>query len=126
MLTFYLDTFANLTMVNPPNQQYILTEKGIAWPGEHKKYSSRPDYNLDEIVPPPNWAVRFPNGYNDTNIPDLAGDEHFQNWMRTAGLPTFSKLYARNDNDVLLAGTYQISVGMRAYRPSPRPAVWVC
>lgn len=32
--------------------------------------------------------------------------------MRTAGLPTFTKLWARNDNDKLLKGTYQISVNM--------------
>jgi len=41
-------------------------------------------------------------------------DEHFIVWMRTAGLPTFRKLYARID-EPLAAGTYtvQISNGQR-------------
>jgi len=30
--------------------------------------------------------------------------------MRTAGLPTFSKLALRNDHDVMTAGTYQIQI----------------
>jgi hypothetical protein len=33
-------------------------------------------------------------------------------WMRTAGLPTFRKLWFRNDNDVLRAGTYSINIYM--------------
>ncbi|KAG5221519.1 Lem3/Cdc [Salix suchowensis] len=68
---------------------------------EHKKYTNKPDYDPSAIVPPPNWHERFPGGYNETNIPRLADDQHFQNWMRTAGLPTFTKLYGRNDNDNL-------------------------
>lgn len=35
--------------------------------------------------------------------------------MRTAGLPTFSKLFGRNDNTKLLKGRYQIVVNMSAY-----------
>lgn len=31
-------------------------------------------------------------------------------WMRTAGLPTFRKLYKRNDNDVMRAGYYRIDI----------------
>ncbi len=58
---------------------------------------------------------RFPNGYNDTNLPpNLKEDLHFQNWMRTAGLPTFTKLYGRNDADTMVAGTYQIVIGLSA------------
>ena len=83
---------------------YEFSEKGIAWPGEAKKYAAVPGYfpNLASITPPPNWALRFPDGYNDSNLPNLHEDEHFQNWMRTAGLPTFTKLYGRNDQDTLL------------------------
>lgn len=66
---------------------------------------------LDEIVPPPNWALRYPNNYTDDNPPpNLAQDELFQNWMRTAGLPTFSKLYGRNDTTTLPAGEYQVQI----------------
>jgi hypothetical protein len=36
--------------------------------------------------------------------------EQFQVWMRTAGLPTFSKLAQRNDKDELKAGTYWLKI----------------
>ena len=65
-------------------------------------------------MPPPNWRVRFP-AYNSTfPPPNLKEDEHFQNWMRTAGLPTFTKLWGRNDNDVLKKGRYQITANLSA------------
>lgn len=103
-------------MLNPSENatdSYQFSEQGIAWPGEAKKYTNSPDYNLDEIVPPPNWAAKFPNGYTtDSPPPDLRSNEHFQNWMRTAGLPTFTKLYGRNDGDKLLKGRYQLNVTM--------------
>lgn len=91
-----------------------MSETGIAWPGEAKKYTSKPGYtNLSEIVPPPNWMARYKDGYTEENPPpDLRADEHFQNWMRTAGLPTFTKLYSRNDVDKLYAGRYSITVNM--------------
>ncbi|CAE6415595.1 unnamed protein product [Rhizoctonia solani] len=90
---------------------YSFSSKNIAWPGEARKYATRPGYtNLSEIVPPPNWRHKYPNGYNDTNVPDLKTDEHFQNWMRTAGLPTFTKLYGRNDNETMRRGRYEIVI----------------
>jgi len=116
--TQFNDTYDNLTLLNPPSgapSTYNFTEKGIAWPGEAKKYSQTLAYNLSlsQIVPPPNWASRFPQGYtNATPPPNLHVDERFQNWMRTAGLPTFTKLYGRNDQDELLQGRYQIVIGM--------------
>ena len=114
MLTRWADTIGN--PVNTlDNATYTFSEKGIAWPGEKKRYSATTEYKLSEIVPPPNWARRYPDNYTENNFPDLTQDEHFQNWMRTAGLPTFSKLYGRNDNDDLQAGTYTLDVYMSAY-----------
>ncbi len=106
--------------MNPPSgvsATYDFTTDDISWPGEAKKYATTPisddGYNsVSDIVPPPNWMKRFPDGYTDDNIPNLKTDFHFQNWMRTAGLPTFTKLYGRNDNDVMRSGTYQITIGM--------------
>jgi hypothetical protein len=119
------DTFSNLTLLNPgnaPYSEYTMSESGIAWPGEAKKYVAQPDYQLSEIVPPPNWAARYPEGYTNQSLPpNLMENEHFQNWMRTAGLPTFTKLYSRNDQVKLLKGRYQIVVDMStswAIRPS--------
>ena len=112
----YADTFSSLTLLNPSNdgpQSYNFADTGIAWPGEAKKYAEKPGYNLSDILPPPNWALRFPNGYTeDLPPPNLKADEHFQNWMRTAGLPTFTKLYGRNDKDQLVKGTYQLVVNL--------------
>ncbi|KAH9048526.1 transcription regulator [Lactarius hengduanensis] len=114
--SLFNDTFSNLILLNPPSgasSTYNFSQQGIAWSGEAKKYKSPPGYNLSEIIPPPNWAKRFPNGYTtDQPPPDLHTDEHFQNWMRTAGLPTFTKLYGRNDNDQLVQGRYQITIDM--------------
>jgi len=62
--------------------------------------------------------VRFPNGYTtDQPPPDLRADEHFHNWMRTAGLPTFTKLFGRNDQDQLIQGRYQITINMSMSPP---------
>ena len=88
-----------------------MTDKGIAWSGESKKYGAT-KYAASDIIPPPNWAARYPNGYEEGNLPDLTQDEHFQVWMRTAGLPTFRKLYFRNDDEAMPAGSYEIDVYM--------------
>ena len=115
------DTFSSPTLLNPPSdvsETYELSASGIAWPGEAKKYVSDPISDkgypdLASIVPPPNWRVRYPDGYTESNPPpDLRSDERFQNWMRTAGLPTFTKLYGRNDNDEMVKGTYRIVIGL--------------
>lgn len=110
-----IDTITNATLLNPTGSTpgtYNFSEKGIAWPGEKKKYAPQPGYPLDQIVPPPNWA-RYRDGYTAENPPpNLREDEHFQNWMRTSGLPTFTKLYGRNDNEDMPKGTYEIVVFM--------------
>lgn len=111
----YADTISGFRPTSDPSgaSDYNFTQNGIAWPGEAKKYSATSGYvgRLDEIVPPPNWALRFPNNYTDDSPPpNLAEDENFQNWMRTAGLPTFSKLYGRNDTGTLPAGQYTVQI----------------
>lgn len=91
-------------------QPYNFTEKGITWHNEYKKYTNNPPGSPSDYLPPPNWAARYPDGY--TEFPQLASDEHFQVWMKISALPTFTKLWARNDNDVMQAGTYQIVANM--------------
>jgi len=122
---FFSDTYSTPRLLNPPGssesfQPYEFSDQGITWPGEAKKYATTPigpkGYSsVKDIVPPPNWALRYPNGYTEDNIPDLRSDERFQNWMRTAGLPTFTKLYGRNDKDKMLKGTYQIIIGLSMF-----------
>ncbi|KAG1748963.1 ligand-effect modulator 3 family [Suillus paluster] len=110
------DTFSGFAPTSDlsGNSNYNFTSSGIAWPGEAKKYSATSGYtnNLDQVVPPPNWVLRYPNYTDASMIPNLQEDEHFQNWMRTAGLPTFTKLYGRNDTGTLPAGEYQVLVYM--------------
>lgn len=110
------DTFNQPTLIQAAgstetvSQIYNMTDRGITWSGEGSKYSNT-RYQLGQAVPPPFWTERFPNGYTAENpFPDLSQDEHFQVWMRTAGLPTFRKLYFRNDNDAMQAGRYQIDI----------------
>lgn len=97
-----------------------MTSTGIAWPGDAQKYA-KSSYQNSAVVPPPFWMARFPNGYTDQNpIPDLSKDEHFQVWMRTAGLPTFRKLFFRNDGETMAAGRYSIDVFMSESEVSQR------
>ena len=102
-----IEAAGSTTAVSAP---YNMTDSGITWSGESRKYSPT-RYQLGEAVPPPFWALRYPNGYTaETPYPDLSTDEHFQVWMRTAGLPTFRKLYYRNDNENMAAGRYSIDI----------------
>ncbi|OBZ75789.1 Meiotically up-regulated gene 89 protein [Grifola frondosa] len=111
--SLFNDSFSSLTLTTDNTTIYNFSSTGIAWPGEAKKYATKPGYSLDQIVPPPNWSLLFPNNYTDSSPPpDLKTNEHFQNWMRTAGLPTFTKLFGRNDNDLLPQGRYQITVDL--------------
>ncbi|KAJ7581285.1 transcription regulator [Mycena floridula] len=108
--SIFNDTFSSPILLGSDNQTYQFSSRNIAWPGEKKKYVSNPiggkGYASVKDI------LRFPNGYTTENMPDLAADEHFQNWMRTAGLPTFTKLYGRNDHDQMVAGTYRIIIGL--------------
>ncbi|KAF8163087.1 cell cycle control protein [Crassisporium funariophilum] len=121
--SLFNDTFSTPILLNPSgssesSQPYVFSSSGIAWPGEQKKYVTSPIGNggypdLASIIPPPNWSAKYPNNYTEQNPPpDLRNDEHFQNWMRTAGLPTFTKLYGRNDQDKMQKGTYRIIIGL--------------
>ncbi|KKY20685.1 putative lem3 cdc50 family protein [Phaeomoniella chlamydospora] len=111
--SIFNDTFhspVDITPTSGDNVTYPMTNKGIAWSHDKNVYK-KTKYTNDQVVPPPYWVKRYPNNYTDENpIPDLSQYEEFQNWMRTAGLPTFSKLALRNDNETMVAGTYQMRI----------------
>ncbi|KAG5989864.1 hypothetical protein E4U52_005160 [Claviceps spartinae] len=89
---------------------YNMTKKGIAWDSDKDLYG-KTSYKPSDILPPPNWAKAYPENYTEQNPPpNIREWEAFQVWMRTAGLPTFSKLYKRNDDTPMDAGTYQIAI----------------
>nr|BAA21381.1 probable membrane protein [Schizosaccharomyces pombe] len=88
---------------------YNMTTNGTAWPEDRERYK-KTKYNASQIVPPPNWAKMFPNGYTDDNIPDVSTWDAFQIWMRAAALPTFSKLALRNVTTALQPGIYEMNI----------------
>lgn len=89
-----------------------MTSQDITWSSDASRFG-KTTYTNDQVEPPPNWVLRYPNGYDDEHpIPDLSTWYEFQVWIRTAGLPTFSKLALRNGNDIMKAGTYQIDIDL--------------
>jgi len=112
--SLFNDTFGSPVLQNTNNgaasEAYNMSNKGIAWDSDKDLYK-KTEYNNDQALPPPNWRLRYPNGYTDDQpIPNLQDDEAFQVWMRTAGLPTFSKLALRNDKTAMRAGRYQMDI----------------
>ncbi|KAL2672420.1 hypothetical protein Neosp_013130 [[Neocosmospora] mangrovei] len=66
--------------------------------------------NDSMIVPPPNWAARYPRGYHNGNMFNPAEDEAFMVWMRTAASPSFAKLAMRNDDQPMKRGRYRLEM----------------
>lgn len=87
-----------------------LSNKNINWATDKKRYK-KTEYSASQIVPPPFWKKKFPDGYNDTNIPDIKEWEEFQNWMRTPAFPKFSRLIRRTESS-LPEGEFQIDIGL--------------
>ena len=111
--SLFNDTFNSPQLLNSDNgknaSEYTMTVGGIAWASDKDLYKET-KYNTDDIVPPPNWRRKYPE-YNSTLLPpNLHNDEPFQVWMRTAGLPTFSKLALRNNNQPMKQGRYSVDI----------------
>lgn len=113
------DTFYSPVLLNVPNatdnnsnRTYEMkNNSGISWSSDKALYGESA-YNADwsKVAVPPNWVLRYPNNYSADYHPNLVDDEAFQVWMRLAGLPTFSKLAQRNDDDPMVAGTYTVAI----------------
>lgn len=109
--SLFNDTFSQPVRTgDSSNETYPMTNRGIAWSSD-KAIFKPTSYKWHEVAPPPNWFKRYPNNYTEDNPPpNLQEDEEFQVWMRTAGLPTFSKLARRNDNMTMKQGLYQLDI----------------
>ncbi|CAI5760589.1 unnamed protein product [Candida verbasci] len=92
------------------NETYEFVDKDISWPSDRNHKFKKTSYKPDDVVPPPNWDRMYPDGYTNENLPNVQSWEHLQNWMRTAALPNFYKLYGQNKSSVMSSGTYQMSV----------------
>ncbi|KAL4898440.1 ligand-effect modulator 3 family [Aspergillus ambiguus] len=107
--SIFNDTISSPQLLNADNAEpYFMTNKSIAWSSD-KVLFKKTQYTKDQVVPPPNWAERYPNGYAD-GIPNLNEDEELMVWMRTAALPTFSKLSRRNDTAKMSKGIYRLDI----------------
>lgn len=108
------DTIQPPVLLNPSgtgasNQTYNMTSNGTAWASDADLYGDT-EYTIYDVLPPPNWRDVYPT-YNETYpLPNLHTDDGFQVWMRTAGLPTFSKLALRNGEEEMQSGRYQIDI----------------
>lgn len=110
--SMFNDTFSpTLEGANGTDSDYVMSQEGIAW-STNKNRFKKTKYNPDDIVPPPNWVKQYPQGYNESNLPDIGEWLEFQNWMAPAALSDFSKMVARNDDDTLAKGVYQVNVGL--------------
>lgn len=114
--SMFNDTIFSPQALNWPGESsdyvYDMKNTSIAWGADKELYKKLDlkDYPYGSVVPPMYWRERYPE-YNETfPYPDLHTDEAFQVWMRTAGLPTFSKLARRNDDLAMKVGRYQVDV----------------
>lgn len=112
--SLFNDTFSHPLWITAnngaDNETYFMTDKGIAWESDRDRYK-KSSYKNSDVMPPPNWRKEYPDGYTDEKpIPDLSQREDFQVWMRTAGLPTFSKLARKNTTAPMLKGTYYVNI----------------
>lgn len=101
--------------------QYTFNLDNIAWPGDKGRYvksqwtSFDPEALPRKVVPPPYWRQAFPkwkDGYTAENFPDISTMYRLQVWMRTAGLPTFRKLWGSNTDNLLPKGVWQVDINM--------------
>lgn len=114
--SLFNDSFAKPLLLNlednaQMNQTYNMTNRGIAWDSDKALYG-KTKYKPNDIAVPPNWVKQYPGGnYSDEHPPpNLEEFEELQVWMRTAGLPAFSKLAMRNDKEKMACGTYRLDI----------------
>lgn len=104
-----------------PALSYPFASDKIAWPADADRFgmtqwTQKPDWQR-KIVPPPFWRIAFPqfrDGYTLENLPNLKEFHRLHVWMRTAGLPTFRKLWGSSETQ-LFQGTWQINITQSIY-----------
>ncbi len=107
--TFHAPVMLSTIGTGANQQVYNMTSQNTAWNSDKDLYG-KTKYTHDQVSPPPNWREQYPEYSDEFPFPDLHTNDAFQVWMRTAGLPTFSKLALRNDNEPMEPGRYEIRI----------------
>ncbi|KAG9923881.1 CDC50 family protein, partial [Aureobasidium melanogenum] len=111
--SLFNDTFITPRLLNERDNaepvNYTMVNKGIAWASDGDLYKQTP-YTVDQVSPPPNWRMMYPEYSDSIPIPNIHDWEEFHVWMRTAGLPAFSKLALRNDTATMRSGQYEMDI----------------
>lgn len=101
----FTDEFDNAKLVkasdpsNPVDISAYFNSENIAWPSDKNKFTDRALQSDETNIGPGGFA-----------LPQVT-DPHFMVWMRTAGLPTFKKLYAIFENSVLSENNLEFKKG---------------
>ncbi|CCF60323.1 hypothetical protein KAFR_0J02590 [Kazachstania africana CBS 2517] len=110
--SMFNDTFdKTLVGADDDTSDFVLTNKKISWSIDRHRFK-KTTYPVSDIIPPPNWAKQFPEGYTEDNLPDLHTWEEFQVWMRPSPFPKFYKLALKNETTHLPKGNYVMSIGL--------------
>lgn len=72
---------------------------------------------MSTTTPPTAPPALSVNSWSDATLAlaDISQDPHFKVWMRTAGLPTFRKLYGKNMDNILEKGQWEIDIVSSKY-----------
>lgn len=96
------DTISGLQSVT---RNYTWQQDDISWSADQDRYGAS-EYGVSWVAPPPYWTSRVQGGKELIKdgkwleLPNLNADQHFQVWMRTAGLPSFRKLYGKTESTI--------------------------
>ena len=134
-------------VLNPSGAAYTYSEKEISWKSDRDKKFKDPGFQTDGSGANIPWTVAgySPNvltrnltsgvaigiDKNGQPLPDGENgitNEHFIVWMRTAGLPTFKKLWARFPDGFTAGQSITITIANSKRRRGRRaqPAAIAC
>lgn len=98
-----IPTAYSLNQLKSGSLSYQFDDSQIAWPSDAVSFGPT-QYSITQITTPPAWKYYkgqdVSTGWTPSTLASFnpQQDQHFQVWMRTAGLPTFRKLYGKNQD----------------------------
>jgi len=98
--SFFNDTFVACKTVAGASSCVEMTESALSWVKTGISWQSDRDKKFKDVIVSNAYSRIGPGGFLLPNV----SDEDFIVWMRTAGLPTFKKLYRKIQDSDLLVG----------------------